>query len=303
MSDMNGKVALITGASSGIGRATAEAFAARGGHVVLAARRKEEMEELAREIRAGGGKATFEVTDVAIAGDVERMVGHAIESFGRLDYAVNNAGIEGKFAPISELREEEFDRVMDVNLKGTFLCLQHEARAMLAAGRGGEIVNVGSVNSFLGYPTGSAYVTSKHALIGLTSSVSAELAPRGIRQSRLPRLHRYAHASPRPRHIRRRLIRQSTHSARPSKTRRPTRRNRANDCLPMLRRSQLHLRHHANPRRRLHADHLSRATLRLQSPIGVSSLFRVLWWIVRGPSDAAVAFRTSGSAAQTGPDR
>jgi len=181
MSDMNGKVALITGASSGIGRATAEAFAARGAHVVLAARRKEEMGELAREIRAGGGKATFEVTDVAIAGDVERMVGHAIESFGRLDYAVNNAGIEGKFAPISELREEEFDRVMDVNLKGTFLCLQHEARAMLAAGRGGAIVNVGSVNSFLGYPTGSAYVTSKHALIGLTSSVSAELAPRGIR--------------------------------------------------------------------------------------------------------------------------
>jgi NAD(P)-dependent dehydrogenase (short-subunit alcohol dehydrogenase family) len=181
MSDMNKKVALITGASSGIGRATAEAFAARGAQVVLAARRKEEMEELAQEISARGGKATFVVTDVAIAKDVERMVAHTIETFGRLDFAVNNAGIEGKLAPITDLPEQEFDRVLDMNLKGTFLCLQHEARAMLKAGHGGAIVNVGSVNSFLGFPTGSAYVTSKHALIGLTSSVSAELAPQGIR--------------------------------------------------------------------------------------------------------------------------
>jgi NAD(P)-dependent dehydrogenase (short-subunit alcohol dehydrogenase family) len=181
MSDMNGKAALITGASSGIGRSTAEAFAARGARVVLAARRQEELAELTREITARGGQASFVVTDVAVAKDVEKMVAHAIQKFGRLDYAVNNAGIEGKLAPITDLPEQEFDRVLDINLKGTFLCLQHEARAMLAGAHGGAIVNVGSVNSFLGFPTGSAYVTSKHGLIGLTSSVSAELAPQGIR--------------------------------------------------------------------------------------------------------------------------
>lgn len=181
MSDMNQKVALITGASTGTGRATAEAFAARGTAVVIAARRKEELEQLAGEIKSRGGKASVVVTDVAIAKDVERMVAHTIETFGRLDYAVNNAAIEGKLAAITDLPEAEWDRVMDTNLKSVFLCLQQEARAMLAGGRHGAIVNVGSVNSFLGFPTGSAYVTSKHGLIGLTTCVSAELAPRGIR--------------------------------------------------------------------------------------------------------------------------
>ena len=181
MSDMNDKVALITGASSGIGRATCEAFAARGAKVVLAARREHELATLTSEIQGRGGRASFVVTDVAIAKDVERMVAHTIETFGRLDYAVNNAGIEGKFASITDLPEQEWDRVLDTNLKGTFLCLQHEARAMLAGGHGGAIVNLGSVNSFLGFATGSAYVASKHGQIGLTTSVSAELAPQGIR--------------------------------------------------------------------------------------------------------------------------
>jgi NAD(P)-dependent dehydrogenase (short-subunit alcohol dehydrogenase family) len=109
------------------------------------------------------------------------MVTHTLETFGRLDYAVNNAGIEGRFTSVVELSEEEWDRVLDINLKGTFLCLKYEARAMLAAGHGGAIVNVGSINSFLGFPYGAAYVSSKHGLIGLTTSVSAELAPHGIR--------------------------------------------------------------------------------------------------------------------------
>jgi NAD(P)-dependent dehydrogenase (short-subunit alcohol dehydrogenase family) len=181
MSSMSGKVALITGASSGIGRATAEAFAAKGATVALAARREDELVGLAREIRARGGAATVVKTDVAVAADVDRLVGHTIETCGRLDYAVNNAGIEGHFASITDLPEEEWDRVLAINLKGAFLCLKYEARAMLAGGHGGAIVNVGSVNSFLGFPTGSAYAASKHALIGLTSSVSAELAPQGIR--------------------------------------------------------------------------------------------------------------------------
>lgn len=181
MSDMSGKVALITGASSGIGRATAEAFAARGASVALAARREDELASLVTEIEARGGKATAVRTDVSVAKDVERMVAHTIETFGRLDYAVNNAGIEGQPACVADLSEEEWDRVLDINLKGAFLCLKYEARAMLEGKHGGAIVNVGSVNSFLGFPTGSAYVASKHGLIGLTTSVSAELAPQGIR--------------------------------------------------------------------------------------------------------------------------
>jgi NAD(P)-dependent dehydrogenase (short-subunit alcohol dehydrogenase family) len=181
MSDMNDKVVLITGASSGIGRATGEAFAARGAKVVLAARREHELATLTSEIESRGGRASFVVTDVAIAKDVERMVAHAIETFGRLDYAVNNAGIEGQLSGIMDLPEEEWDRVFDINLKGNFLCMKYEARAMLAGGHGGAIVNVGSVNSFLGFPTASAYVASKHGQIGLTTSVSAELAPQGIR--------------------------------------------------------------------------------------------------------------------------
>jgi NAD(P)-dependent dehydrogenase (short-subunit alcohol dehydrogenase family) len=181
MPGMNDRVALVTGASSGIGRATAEAFVARGASVVVAARREKELASLVAEIEARGGKATAIKTDVSAAKDVERMVAHAMETFGRLDYAVNNAGIEGKAVGITDLAEEEWDRVLDINLKGIFLCLKYEARAMLDRDNGGAIVNIGSVNSFLGYPTGSAYVTSKHGLIGLTTSVSAELAPQGIR--------------------------------------------------------------------------------------------------------------------------
>ena len=181
MSDMNGRVALITGASSGIGRATALAFAAKGVSVVVAARRQDELDSLVRQIEVEGGRATAVKTDVATSKDVERMVAHAIDTFGRLDYAVNNAGIEGRFAGIVELAEEDWDAVLDINLRGMFLCLKYEATAMLNCGNGGSIVNVGSINSFLGFPTGAAYVTSKHGLIGLTTSVSAELAPQGIR--------------------------------------------------------------------------------------------------------------------------
>jgi len=181
MSDMRDRVALITGASSGIGRATAHAFAAKGAGVVVAARREPELASLVAEIEAGGGRATAVVTDVSDARDVERMVAHAVDVYGRLDFAVNNAGIEGELASITALAEEEWDRVLGINLKGTFLCLQHEVRAMLAGGHGGAIVNIGAVNSFLGFATGAAYVASKHGLIGLTTSVSAEVASQGIR--------------------------------------------------------------------------------------------------------------------------
>jgi len=181
MNDMKGKVALITGASSGIGKATAEAFAKKGAHVVVAARRKEELNKVVASVKALGGKASAIKTDVSDAKSVEQMVAHTIKVFGRLDYAINNAGIEGKLNGITDLSEDDWDQVLDINLKGTFLCMKYEASAMLELGHGGAVVNIGSVNSFLGFPTGSAYVTSKHGLIGLTSSVSAELAPKGIR--------------------------------------------------------------------------------------------------------------------------
>lgn len=113
---MKNKVALITGASSGIGRATAEAFAAQGAHIVAAARRQDELDSLVAAIEAKGGKATAIRTDVSKAKDVEAMVAHAIKTFGRLDYAVNNAGIEGTFAGIADFPEEEWDRVLNINL-------------------------------------------------------------------------------------------------------------------------------------------------------------------------------------------
>jgi NAD(P)-dependent dehydrogenase (short-subunit alcohol dehydrogenase family) len=178
---MSGKVALVTGASSGIGRATAEAFAERGASLVLAARRAEELESLVSEIEAKGGKATSIVTDVSVAKDVEAMVAHAMATFGRIDFAVNNAGTEGEISGLTEMTEDAWDQVLDTNLKGTFLCLKYEAKAMLAGGSGGAIVNVGSVNSFLGFAGGVAYCASKHGQIGVTTSASAELAPYGIR--------------------------------------------------------------------------------------------------------------------------
>jgi NAD(P)-dependent dehydrogenase (short-subunit alcohol dehydrogenase family) len=178
---MDDKVALIMGASSGIGWATGEAFASRGAKVVLAARREKELADLTHRIEERGGQASFVVADVAIAKDVQRAVSQALDVFGRLDYAVNNAGYEGPRASITEFPEEAWDQVIATNLKGPFLCMQYEARAMLAGGRGGAIVNVGSVNSFLGAAGFPAYCASKHGLIGLTTSVSAELAPKGIR--------------------------------------------------------------------------------------------------------------------------
>jgi NAD(P)-dependent dehydrogenase (short-subunit alcohol dehydrogenase family) len=181
MSESNSKVALITGASSGIGRATAKLFAENGIRVVVAARRREELANLVTEIESNGGTATAVKTDVSKASEVEHMVAHALETYGRLDFAVNNAGIEGQLRGITDLSEEDWDTVMNINLKGIFLSMKYEARSMIKQGTGGAIVNVGSVNSFLGFPTGSAYVTSKHGLVGLTTSVSAELAAQGIR--------------------------------------------------------------------------------------------------------------------------
>ena len=178
---MKGKVALVTGASGGIGLATAVSFAERGASVMLAARRADELEQAVREITASGAEAAAIQTDVASSEQVQEMVRNTVQTFGRLDYAVNNAGIEGVPAEFVDFDEDEWDRVMNINLRGNFLCLKYQAKAMLACDSGGAIVNVGSVNSFLGFAGGAAYATSKHGQVALTSSASAELAPKGIR--------------------------------------------------------------------------------------------------------------------------
>lgn len=181
MSELSGKVALITGASSGIGRATALLFARSGAKVSLAARREEELAKLAGEIEELGGEATYLKTDVSVAGDVRRIVDRTVDQFGRLDFGINNAGVEGDLYGIADFPEEAWDQVMDINLKGPFLCMKYQAPAILKTGHEGAIVNVGSVNSFLGFAGGAAYVASKHGLVGLTTSASAELAPQGVR--------------------------------------------------------------------------------------------------------------------------
>lgn len=181
MNSLAGKVAIVTGASSGIGEATAFLLAERGATVVLAARREDQIAAHAAAIRAAGGRASHIPTDVADAGQVEAMVAHAVETHGRLDIAVNNAGIGAEVHSIVDMPDDWWDRVQNTNLRGNFLCLKYQARAMLAAGNGGAIVNVGSVNTFLGCPGAAAYCVSKAGQLALTTSASAELAAHGIR--------------------------------------------------------------------------------------------------------------------------
>lgn len=172
---------MVTGASSGIGRATAMELAARGAKVVAAARRIEELSVLVDDIKTAGGSAFAMSADVSSSEDIQQLVETTVDRFGRLDIAVNNAGIEGVFHSLLDFDEGEWDRVLATNLTGNFLSMKYQAKAMLMHGDGGSIVNVGSINSFLGFPGGAAYAASKHGQIAITSSASAELAPQGIR--------------------------------------------------------------------------------------------------------------------------
>jgi NAD(P)-dependent dehydrogenase (short-subunit alcohol dehydrogenase family) len=180
MARHEGKVALVTGGSAGIGLATARAFAAAGAAVVIADVREKEGEEAARAIRAEGGRALFVATDVASPSDVEAMVDAARRELGRLDWAYNNAGVEGHTAPTAECPLEDWERTIAVNLTGVWLCMRSEIPAMLESG-GGSIVNCSSIAGLVGFPGAPAYVASKHGVLGLTKTAALEYAERGIR--------------------------------------------------------------------------------------------------------------------------
>jgi NAD(P)-dependent dehydrogenase (short-subunit alcohol dehydrogenase family) len=183
MSNLFGnKVVLITGGSSGIGRATALVFAKEGAKVVVAARRKTEGEETASMIKKAGGDVCFVQTDVSKASEVEAMVTMCVGTYGGLDYAFNNAGIEGTpLVSTTNYDEETWDQVIDINLKGVWLCMKYEIPPMLKRGRG-AIVNMSSVAGLRGGRTmGVAYFASKHGVIGLTKTSALEYALQGIR--------------------------------------------------------------------------------------------------------------------------
>lgn len=180
MTRMDGKVALVTGAGTGIGRATALAFAEQGAAVVVADVADQEGEATAARIVEAGGQARFVHVDVAEAAEVSAMVEATMSAFGRLDHAFNNAGIEGGAAPLVECARENWDRTLAVNLTGVFLCLQAEIPALRESG-GGSIVNCASIAGLNGFPGLAAYVASKHGVNGLTKAVALELAPEGIR--------------------------------------------------------------------------------------------------------------------------
>jgi NAD(P)-dependent dehydrogenase (short-subunit alcohol dehydrogenase family) len=178
---LKGKVGLVTGGTSGIGRETGVLFAKVGVKVVVAGRREQEGKETIELIRAAGGDGLFVKADVSKASEVEALIQKVVEKFNRLDLAFNNAGIEGVWVPIVRQSEEDWNQTIDTNLKGVWLCMKYEIRQMLRQGTGGAIVNMASVTGLSGTAKAAAYCASKHGVIGLTKTGALENARNGIR--------------------------------------------------------------------------------------------------------------------------
>jgi NAD(P)-dependent dehydrogenase (short-subunit alcohol dehydrogenase family) len=174
------KVSIITGGSSGIGRATAVALAKEGVKVAVAARRAKEGEETVRLVKEAGSEGIFMKTDVANEDDVRSLVDKTVKTYGRLDYAFNNAGTEETMTSLVDQTSDVFDQIMNVNVKGVWLCMKYEIPQMIRT-EGGAIVNMSSVAGVMGFPQMPIYVASKHAVLGLTKSAALEYAKSGIR--------------------------------------------------------------------------------------------------------------------------
>lgn len=180
MNVFNGKVALVTGAGSGIGRAVAIDFAQKGASVVVADVNLDQGNKTVDQIEDAHGKAFFVLADVSKPKDVKYAITQTLEIYGRLDFACNNAGIEGVSAPIAEMRDADWQRVIDVNLTGVFLCMKVEIPAMLKTG-GGAIVNMASILGQVGFANAAAYTAAKHGILGLTKVAALEYSAQGIR--------------------------------------------------------------------------------------------------------------------------
>lgn len=182
--DFEGAVALVTGAGSGLGRACAVEFAARGARVVVVDQDEASARSTCAAVEGSGGDALPVVADVADSGSVQEMVEETVRRFGRLDAAVNNAGIGGPFTSIADYPDVEFDRVVAVNLRGVFLCTKYECRQMRVQGSG-AVVNVASSLGLVGGPANSGYVASKHGVVGLSRAAGLEFAATRIRVNAL----------------------------------------------------------------------------------------------------------------------